>query len=56
MSKNIIFLEGQNSSNDLDASKYHDGVGISVFEFSCILNKTDTIKLRDFLNKILETK
>ncbi len=51
--KNIT-LKDECSSNDLDAYELNSCVCISVFEFECELSKENTIKLRDFLNMILD--
>lgn len=50
-----LFIKDQCKSNDLDAFALEGAVSISVFEFECELSKEDTIRLRDFLDMIIES-
>ncbi len=54
--KKDISLPDECSSNNLCAYELDGAVCIEVFEFECELSVEHTIKLRDFLNGILDTQ
>ena len=49
-----IELKDNKGSSSMYAYKYKEGVCIEISEFECDLSREDTIRLRDFLNEILD--
>lgn len=54
MTDKNISLKDRQGSNNLEAYNLEGRACIEVFEFECELSKEDTVRLRDFLNTVID--